>query len=119
MALSPWLLEDMLVNVIKGIKRLALVGVISITPGAKVSSKEFLLFRDVVLSNHISTGVLAGVGLTVLMELKARPRSPSPTPEANSGESLLASSMVWLLLSKPPTLKLSIATVPDAEDLSL
>jgi len=52
------------------------------------------------------------------MLLKASPRRPSPTPEANSVERFLASSMVWSLMVRPPMVTLSVPTVPEAEEPS-
>jgi len=49
---------------------------------------------------------------------KARPKRPSPTPEANSVERFFASSMVWAWMVRPPMVTLSVPTVPEAEEPS-
>ena len=41
--------EDVLVNVPKCVERFAVVGFVFVTPGAKITGKEFLIFFDVVL----------------------------------------------------------------------
>lgn len=66
----------------------------------------------------LSKKVWAGVGCTVLMLLKARPRSPSPAPEAKEDETWLASSITWPLTEVPPTVTSSVPQVPLAPDPS-
>jgi hypothetical protein len=64
-----------------------------------------------------STGVLTGVGLTVLIEPNARPKRPSEEASwVNWEDNLFASSMAWFLTVMLPIWILSVPTVPDAED---
>ncbi len=66
-----------------------------------------------------STGVLTGVGWTVLMEPKARPNRPSEEASCvNCDDNLLASSMAWFSTVMLPISILSVPTVPDADDES-
>jgi len=56
----------------------------------------------------ICTGVMAdSAGVTVLMRLNAKPRRPSPDPEANAEETSLAHSTAWLLITRPPKVTVS------------
>jgi hypothetical protein len=64
------------------------------------------------------TGVATGLGVTVLIEGHARPRSPSPVPCWNSVERLFASSIAWFAIVSPPSDTLSVPTVPEAEEPS-
>ena len=61
-----------------------------------------------------SIGVATGVGFTVLMLLQARPRRPSPDGCWNWEERVLASSMAWFLIVRPPVVTLYVLTSPDA-----
>ena len=54
------------------------------------------------------TGGSAGSGVTVLIEGHARPRRPSPAPEANSVESFLASSISWEGIVMDPIVRVSV-----------
>ena len=66
-----------------------------------------------------STGVLTAVGWTVLIWPNARPRRPlDPVSETNSVETWSASSIAWCLTVRPPMVRLSVPTVPEAEEWS-
>jgi hypothetical protein len=67
------------------------------------------------VTGHQSAG---GEAIPVLMLLKARPRSPSPAPEANEDETWVASSMTWPLTEVPPTVTSSVPMLPLAPDPS-
>ena len=65
-----------------------------------------------------SIGVATDVGFTVLMLPQARPRRPSPDDCWNRQERVLASSMAWFLIVRPPIVTLSVLTSPDAVEES-
>ena len=58
------------------------------------------------------------VGIPVLMLLKARPRSPSEASETNADETFFASSTTCPLTVVPPTVTVSVPTLPLAPDPS-
>lgn len=54
----------------------------------------------------------------MLMLPQARPRSPSPAPCANWEESVVANSIAWPVICKPPIETTSVPTVPEADEES-
>jgi len=60
--------------------------------------------------------VCCAVGCTVLIESKARPRSPSPWPLTNVEETWVASSTACEVTVVPPTSTVSVPTVPLAPE---
>ena len=65
-----------------------------------------------------STGVLTGLGVTVLIWPKARPSNPSPLNCWNWAEIFFASSTACFSTLKPPMTTVSVPTLPEAEDWS-
>lgn len=57
---------------------------------------------------QILTGVATGVGVTVLMEGQAKPRSPSDPPDTKEAESDLASSILCPGIVTEPIVTLSV-----------
>jgi len=55
----------------------------------------------------LSTGVDTLTGETVLMLPNAKPRRPSSGPVAKAGASLLAHSIAWPVILRPPTVSVS------------
>ena len=65
-----------------------------------------------------STRVCTGVGWTVLMLPKDKPRRPSPGPCWNWVLRVFANSMAWFSTLKPPTVTVSVPTSPEAVEPS-